>query len=220
MAAPARQQPQQLLRYPSWKRTDKADPCPPRAGQRWGRRRRSRAGSGEIPEAPFTKLISSFPSPALDSGGVGDPKSQHTENPPFSPTPRPLPALPVPLCLPGTRWSVAGAELLALGRPGHGQLGLLPPGRADGRQGTERPAERHGGKLLFCCLELLFRVSRASRGLWEREQRCCGGGSVQPSSGRAQGGALSCSGIALGQAGLGFGVLVMGKDFKSCQVQK
>lgn len=43
------------------------------------------AGSGDIPKAPLTEITPALPSPALDFGDVGNPKSQYTENPSFLP---------------------------------------------------------------------------------------------------------------------------------------
>lgn len=55
------------------------------------------AGNGDIPEPPFTKLISSSPSPGPDFGDVANSESPHMEKSPFCPTPCPVPAFPVPL---------------------------------------------------------------------------------------------------------------------------
>lgn len=130
-----------------------------------------------------------------------EPELQDTKNPPFFSHSVPSPSFPRP--------SRTSREPLERGR--RGAAGAWPSSPRAARAAPAGPGRwqaGHGtacsGKLLFCSLELLFQVSRASRGLWEREQPRSGGRSVQPSSQRAQGGGLSCSGITSGQAGLCF----------------
>lgn len=84
-------------------------------------------GTGRSPNLLLLSL--SFPFSWSGFFGVlGTPTPKCMEQPPFFCPHAICPAFPFPLCLPGTRWSVAGAELLALGCLHHQQLGLLLPG--------------------------------------------------------------------------------------------
>lgn len=84
-------------------------------------------GTGRFPNLLLLSL--SFPFSWSGFLGYWGPQllSVWSNLPPFSPPLCHCPAFPFPLCLPGTRWSVAGAELLALGCLHHWQLGLLLP---------------------------------------------------------------------------------------------
>lgn len=132
---------------------------PPLSFAELGPAAKSCRGQGD-PQTSFHEVSLRFPfswSGFLGCWGPQLPRAR--SNPPFC---RPPPAFPFPLCLPGTCWSVAGTELLALGRLHRRSPGCSCRGRADGRQGRSHPAklprESHHQKLLFCCLELLVQV--------------------------------------------------------------
>lgn len=172
-----------LPRYPSRGCTDKADLCPPWALQSWGQRP-SCAGNREIPKPPFTKsqlsllLVWVF-------WGAGDPNSQvHGATPLFLP-PCHLPSLPLP-SLPARDplergWRrAAGAWLPA---PPAARAAPAGAGQMAGRAGRilqSGPEEATMRSFCFAAWSFSFRfsVSRASTGLWEREQPWCDGGGV------------------------------------------
>lgn len=139
-----------LPRYPKWGCTDKSDPSLPGL---------CRSGANKTSKHPFPELVPAFPSGSGFFRVLGTPAPKCMEQVPFF-SPRAI-AQPCPsLCICQGRtgaWPALGRSC-----------------RADGRQARSHPAkgprESHGEKLLFCCLELLFQVSRASVGLWEQEQ--------------------------------------------------
>lgn len=115
--------------------------------------------------------------------------------PPFFSSPMPLPSLPLPSLLARDplergRRRAAGAWLPA---PPAARAAPAAAGQMAGRAGHILQSDPEKATVRCFCFAVRsfsfrFGVSRASVGLWEREQPWCGKGGVRPSSERPRGG--------------------------------